>query len=268
MKSIDCIDVLILYNADPSLSIKLQEKDGERSLDINALEYAIGEKKKAVGKDKDLYQDIIDILKAKMETVQPLSASDSNVGAPLPSQVVDEHRLFQKIFQNDLAIKKLTHENEQLKKELQSLRHDIERFKPWIERWIYESVPTTNLPTPTLGIPAATQPQKSLDPITENDQNQSSTSRKSTRKKRTTDIEPESSNVGKKMNSPSSRPKSVMVANTRTKSESDRPVTKVKRVQKKTANNQTVEPLPIEKSEKKEDNIKTPKRTPKKKPKE
>lgn len=157
MKSPDCVDILILNGADPSLSLKIQEKNGERSLNTAALEYATGEKKNAAGEDQINYEDIILILKEKLNIMDSPPNTPSEIGdddtvrMPVgsdpsllsPSQTLNTHRLTQITFQNQTAIKKLTEENASLKKEIQQLRQEIERFKPWIERWIYESTPTS-----------------------------------------------------------------------------------------------------------------------------
>jgi len=165
MKSPDCVDILILNGADPSLSLKIQEKNGEeRSLNTNALEYATGEKKKASGEDKINYEDIILIIKEKLNGSDDITASPSDVGNPdrlfggssepilSPSQTASAHRVAQSTFQNQLAIKKLREENSSLKKEVQILKQEIERFRPWIERWIYESTPASTPLSPPITV--------------------------------------------------------------------------------------------------------------------
>jgi len=143
MKSVDCVDVLVLQEADPSLSIKIQEKNGEKSLNTSALDYAVGEKKKAASQtDKEIYEDIIQILKSKFR-FDPEANGGDPAGVLSPSQTADVHRVAQRTIQNQLAIKKLTEENEILKKELLHLKNEIERFRPWIERWIFESAPAS-----------------------------------------------------------------------------------------------------------------------------
>jgi len=162
MKSPDCVDMLIMHGADPSFSLKIQESTGERSLNTNALEYATGEKKKASGHDKENYEDIILILTAKLNGIEidPPSPSSTDIGRQFaagseptiisPSQTANAHRVAQSTLQNQIGIKKLSEENASLKKEIQQLRQDIERFRPWIERWIYESTPGSTTSNPIL----------------------------------------------------------------------------------------------------------------------
>jgi len=218
-----------------------------------------------------------------------------------PSQTADVHRVAQRTIQNQLAIKKLTEENEILKKELLHLKNEIERFRPWIERWIFESAPASvpsspsNLPIIEEVVPHAkktsTQTRKkrtselevnsahhsskrvseleangSSKRISEIDVNRAKTSKRvevevqSAKMKRPSEkeidkFEKNGGNLSAKRSPPAGpRPKSQMVKGARTISESDKPVQKVKR-EKKVENAQT----------EKEEVIKSPKRTPKKK---
>jgi len=69
MKSPQCVEALIYKGADPDLSIKLSDPEfpddesRQKSLDTKALDYAVGEKKKASPQDVVLYEEIIDIFK-------------------------------------------------------------------------------------------------------------------------------------------------------------------------------------------------------------
>lgn len=126
MKSPDCVDILIMHGADPSLSLKIQESTGERSLNTNALEYATGEKKKASGHDKENYEDIILILTAKLNGIEIDPNSPTDIGRQFaagseptimsPSLTANAHRVAQSTIQNQIGIKKLTEENATLKK--------------------------------------------------------------------------------------------------------------------------------------------------------
>jgi len=80
MKSPDCVDVLITAVAKLGLSIKMLDSNfpgdetKHKSLHTNALDYAIGEQKKAAAQDVEVYADIIEILKeakAKKSTKLP-----------------------------------------------------------------------------------------------------------------------------------------------------------------------------------------------------
>jgi hypothetical protein len=160
-KSPDCVDVLVTYGADITLSIKIQdeETDTERSLNTNALQYATGERDKASSaQDKVLYEDIIAIL-TEIQLKHGSFAHSNGEAAPgnsmTPSQLADVHRITQKTIQNQIAIKKLTEENEGLKREILILRQEIERFRPWIEKWIYHSTPNA-LPLTPLQQPLVT----------------------------------------------------------------------------------------------------------------
>jgi len=202
MKSPDCVDILILNGADPTLSLKILEKNGEeRSLNTNALEYATGEKKKASGEDKINYEDIILILKEKLDVPED-DITESPPSKPLlsPSETASAHRVAQSTFQNQLAIKKLKEENSSLKKEVQLLRQEIERFKPWIERWIYESTPSSTPLSPPITVMDSDNNNNNLPP-------------KKVRKKRVAknQAEPIKRSSSPTKTSTDSRPKSVMV---------------------------------------------------------
>jgi len=171
MKSPDCVDVLIHKGADPELSIKLFDAEGEKSLETRALDYAIGEKEKASAEDALIYLDIIDILseiKLKKQDQKnseapqqiPNKITALNISTPQnvpmgmdllmsPTALADAHRTAQKAIKNQNDIKKLTEENEILKKDVEMLKREIDRFKPWIERWIFQGGPTASpIPAP------------------------------------------------------------------------------------------------------------------------
>jgi len=128
-------------------------------------------KKKAADEDILKYAEIIEILKeakaakknkktpqktpqAKPAQLNPaqLNLIPSTQNVPIgmdnilmsPTVVADNHRIAQRTIQNQNAIKKLTEENESLKKDVEHLKKEIEYFKPWIiilEKWVYQGGP-------------------------------------------------------------------------------------------------------------------------------
>jgi len=158
-RSPDCVDVLVTYGADHTLSLKIQddETDTDRSLSTNALQYATGEKNKASSaEDKVLYEDIIAILnECQVKHSFSQNSGEAPANSMTPFQLADVHRITQKTIQNQIAVKKLTEENENLKKELNLLKQEIERFRPWIEKWIYQTSPNS-LPLTPLQQPLVT----------------------------------------------------------------------------------------------------------------
>jgi len=191
MKSPECVEVLLYKGANPELSIKLSDPDfpedesRQKSLDTKALDYAIGEKKKASPQDIVLYEDIIDILdeiKTKSKQGQKNDAPQQNPNKPTtlnlssqtvpmgmdiimsPTAVADAHRTAQRTIKNQLDIKKLTEENELLKKDVEMLKREIERFKPWVERWIFQGGPSPSpSPLPGVNSPQNEPPRKTSD---------------------------------------------------------------------------------------------------------
>jgi len=153
LKNPECVDILVYAGADPELSFKVWDPDypddesKQKSLNTNALAYAMGEKKKAVDStDIGIYETIIKIIKEPIvnrEIIQQKQSSQkeehSTTALPESSSAsitVETHRIAQKTMQNQLDIKNLQKENESLKKEIKHLRKELNRFQPWIERWM------------------------------------------------------------------------------------------------------------------------------------
>jgi len=65
-------------------------------------------------------------------SIGSLSVSMPNIVPPSPSSVVDMHKLTLRTTQSQLAIKRLEEKNEQLQKEIEALRSDIELIKKFV----------------------------------------------------------------------------------------------------------------------------------------
>eukprot|EP01125_Pyxidicula_operculata_P021621 TRINITY_DN842_c0_g1_i2.p1 TRINITY_DN842_c0_g1~~TRINITY_DN842_c0_g1_i2.p1 ORF type:complete len:383 (+),score=158.95 TRINITY_DN842_c0_g1_i2:48-1196(+) len=141
--SVPCVKVLIKYGADPSK--KLITGDG-KTLQITVTKLAEGEKDMAKKRNDEktvaVYEEILESLNninSKKAPSTPSSASSTASSTSEPKQTtvtspiidtsgvtsVDIHKIFLRANQNQIALRKLTSENEKLKEEIESLKKDI-----------------------------------------------------------------------------------------------------------------------------------------------